>query len=920
MTVAAAQSPKAAASPAAAASAQKTGEDDEPCEEEAAGAAPAEVPKPADAKQTGQIGTLFDLLLRRCRDKSATVRSKALAGISKALAVPLEALGIGTDKSATSASGSSGHESATEKLAMIRSFFGANATTDADDADCALSRKHKLLPLLRARSKDGKAFVLKAVLQLLGTIVRIGPERPMQILSESDVSVVYRLCADSSVVVRKQAMHTMNMLFSHEPTDSKLVEMWLSGVLPMVNDSETTVQAYCLEMIESTVVKRIIRWHQLEQSKREASDSDSDDDSGSSSRRRRGGRNSKAAAAEATSEEDEDDISSVWMLLDAVQGPLVRCLQKSLSLASRSGNLDTRSLVAALQRAAILGTEKGAEEAGEEADKRADRYRYGAWVLLEGLSTIDNSTTGANSKAEGGGGGGKSKKSKIDIDFQVVVKCWQHLAEQGDLKKAARSDGKTDDTASLDSQRILRVLGAISSKIPAEVATELADSLMKMLHTFKLPPALTHGVIETLGRLCNEKAASDAEGRKITGAWCENLLQACEKGMANYMSSSAGAESTEGSPTSSKGSEKGSPCGSPFEMVDTDEAEAKCGSPYEMVDGAAAGAEGGAEGGAEMTPSKQAQQREEHKQHAMVTRYLFTLGEVAMVGFDQTADEKRRDPSKSFADEAKRGSKSNGGGECGTVVAVPKRVVTLVQALLAPKLHLNTSSTGGKSESGSTSGSTSGSRLIPSTVRAHAFMTLGKLCLVSSRLAKESVNVFVRELQCAAEPSVRSNILVIMNDLCTRYTFLVDRHIPSMARCLVDSNAVVRRHALILLSQLLLQEYIKWRGDLFFYFVMMMVDKDTNLRQMAYFTLSKPLLNRYVRRRGCANVVCGCGVSCVVCRVWTWQLSSTPFPAPSRQVPHPFPGQFHQGFLHSQRLSRSPFLRDHRRRWRQRLL
>jgi hypothetical protein len=52
----------------------------------------------------------------------------------------------------------------------------------------------------------------------------------MDILEATDVSVVYRLCADNSVVVRKQAMHTMNMLLSHEPADAKLMEMWLSGV------------------------------------------------------------------------------------------------------------------------------------------------------------------------------------------------------------------------------------------------------------------------------------------------------------------------------------------------------------------------------------------------------------------------------------------------------------------------------------------------------------------------------------------------------------------------------------------------------------------------------------------------------------------------------------------------------------------
>jgi hypothetical protein len=116
-----AQSPTAN-SPAAAGSAKKASDDDEgsdddePCAEEAA--------KPAaEVKLTGQIGTLFDVLLRRCRDKSVTVRSKALAGISKALAVPLEALGMGTDKNAT-ATGSAGSG---DTLLVARVLFSAKS-------------------------------------------------------------------------------------------------------------------------------------------------------------------------------------------------------------------------------------------------------------------------------------------------------------------------------------------------------------------------------------------------------------------------------------------------------------------------------------------------------------------------------------------------------------------------------------------------------------------------------------------------------------------------------------------------------------------------------------------------------------------------------------------------------------------------
>ena len=38
-----------------------------------------------------------------------------------------------------------------------------------------------------------------------------------------------------------------------------------------------------------------------------------------------------------------------------------------------------------------------------------------------------------------------------------------------------------------------------------------------------------------------------------------------------------------------------------------------------------------------------------------------------------------------------------------------------------------------------------------------------------------------------------------------RYTAMVDRHVGAMAACLQDSHPLVRRHAILLISQLLLQ-------------------------------------------------------------------------------------------------------------------
>jgi condensin-2 complex subunit D3 len=197
------------------------------------------------------------------------------------------------------------------------------------------------------------------------------------------------------------------------------------------------------------------------------------------------------------------------------------------------------------------------------------------------------------------------------------------------------------------------------------------------------------------------------------------------------------------------------------------------------------------------------------------SRYLFTLGEVAMVGFDQTVDIHAATASS---------------GPCGTVVTIPKRVVTLVQALLVPTLY--------------TTGH--GMVQIAPKVRAHAFTALGKLCLSDQRLAKQSINMLARELQQCKDAAVRSNILLLLGDLAIRYTALVDRHVPTtMAYCLADPNIVVRRHTLMVMSQLLLQDYIKWKGDMFIRYVCMLTDEDASLRRVASLTLTGPLLKRY---------------------------------------------------------------------------
>ena len=247
-------------------------------------------------------------------------------------------------------------------------------------------------------------------------------------------------------------------------------------------------------------------------------------------------------------------------------------------------------------------------------------------------------------------------------------------------------------------------------------------------------------------------------------------------------------------------------------------------------------------------------------------RRLHTLGEVALVGFEAAAPEEKKAAASSSASLPK----------------IPASAVRVVRLLLAE--HLPARADAGAVTLTAAAAAAREGPATPPAVRAHAFSTLGKLCLRDQALAKEHVTVLVRGLSEAKSPAVRSNILLVLGDLCVRYTSLVDRYVPEMARRLRDGNATVRRHALSLLTRLLLQNFIKWGdmggssaaanggdeskprkaatallhegGDegssadatassLFFGFVAALGDSEPGLRALSAHLLAGPLLRRY---------------------------------------------------------------------------
>ncbi|CAI5734867.1 unnamed protein product [Hyaloperonospora brassicae] len=213
---------------------------------------------------------------------------------------------------------------------------------------------------------------------------------------------------------------------------------------------------------------------------------------------------------------------------------------------------------------------------------------------------------------------------------------------------------------------------------------------------------------------------------------------------------------------------------------------------------------------------------------SLLQKQLISIGDVALLEFDKDADK---------SSEA-------------ALLPVTSSLKSLVQLFLPPKFVVDSVAINRSmslctvQSDGSETTAVSDSIPLPTPVRVCAFVTLGKLCLRDSDLAKKCMTMFIRELRTCEEQDIRSNILLILGDLCIRYTSLVDAYVPTIALSLLDKSRLLRRGALLLFSQLILQDYIKWRESLLRFFLRAAVDEDEELANLARHVLCGPLLQK----------------------------------------------------------------------------
>lgn len=241
---------------------------------------------------------------------------------------------------------------------------------------------------------------------------------------------------------------------------------------------------------------------------------------------------------------------------------------------------------------------------------------------------------------------------------------------------------------------------------------------------------------------------------------------------------------------------------------------------------------------------------------------LFIIGELSMLGFQ--------------LDEAplKMLMKSGGGADGENDQTVPLVTITqdvtgAVRVRFATRLSEMLQLFMAKTLPGADG---HGALRCPQPVRAVAFITVGKLCMRDHVLARDALNVFLRELTCeddtlnansevsvsalteqsfitqstmGTKNSVRNNALLVLADLCVRHTHLVDRHIDTLACCLQDRDVMIRRNALMLISQLLMQDFVKLKGLLLYRFLMLTVDDDEELAVFAKEVIERSLCVKY---------------------------------------------------------------------------
>lgn len=100
------------------------------------------------------------------------------------------------------------------------------------------------------------------------------------------------------------------------------------------------------------------------------------------------------------------------------------------------------------------------------------------------------------------------------------------------------------------------------------------------------------------------------------------------------------------------------------------------------------------------------------------------------------------------------------------------------------------------------------------TLRTAATLAFSKFLCISSKFCDEHHHLLFKILETSKDPNIRSNIVIALGDVAVSFNNIIDENSNELYKGLSDTDLVVKKNTLMVLTHLILNGMIKVKGQL----------------------------------------------------------------------------------------------------------
>ncbi|PPQ70796.1 hypothetical protein CVT24_001077 [Panaeolus cyanescens] len=100
------------------------------------------------------------------------------------------------------------------------------------------------------------------------------------------------------------------------------------------------------------------------------------------------------------------------------------------------------------------------------------------------------------------------------------------------------------------------------------------------------------------------------------------------------------------------------------------------------------------------------------------------------------------------------------------------------------------------------------------TLRAAAVLSFSKFLCVSSQFCDKNYRLLFKILETSKDPNIRSNVVIALGDVAVSFSSIIDENSSELYKGLSDTEMMVKKNTLMVLTHLILNGMIKVKGQL----------------------------------------------------------------------------------------------------------